>query len=150
MITASAYQEIICKIDNANQSRLSILQRLTDLRTSLPLSGLSTKNFSKIFSESYNLYINFANNTAFYQNVIYLINKNVFENYSSLDNFILENNIFHTTYTAELSLNVGFTIPSTQIVPSCAPSYLVHSWNNFTYENWNNFTFDNWDNFIHS
>ncbi len=149
MITAETYQEIVCKIDNANQSRLSMLQRLSNLRTSLSTSGLTAKNLSKLNNETYNVYIKFANDTYFYQNTIYLINKHVDENYSSLDDFLLDNNIFHTTYTAELSLNSGFVITANQVVVSCTPENLGDNWNNFTYSDWDNFSYNDWDNFVY-
>jgi len=152
MISVTSYQNIICKINENKLSIDSLSEELESMKSNLSSLNILSKYYNYFYNE-----INYLENKLKQlirenNRFIYFANKHVEDNYGSLYSYIIENEVYHTIYTAETSQYYKFIIPEAYIVEDCNIVYnnYVTNWDEFDYSNWDNFTYFDWDQLIYS
>ena len=149
MISPGAYQSIICSTDEIKLSIDSLISELNSMKTNLSSLSINNKYYNSLYNEIINLENKINQQLKINSNMIFLLNKHVEQHYSSLENFIIENEIYHTAYTAEISEVFNFSIPEAYISENCniLSHPLSNVWNDFSYSDWNSFLYNDWDDF---
>lgn len=121
MISASTYQQIVCLLDNAHSSLQESVDRLVATDTILTsIDALDTRKAALAtalndLGVEMRIELNRHSDSRF----LSALQTHVQTHYGSVSAFITDNALEIPQYIAELSAELGFTVPSSAVVDYC-------------------------------